>query len=54
MENTPDISDIDTTNTISHKAPNFLKQVGNAFIQAQEANARRYVKKYMSKSYRPF
>lgn len=54
MENIQNINNVNSTNTIKHKAPNFLQQVGNAFVQAQETKARRYVKSYMNKSYRPF
>lgn len=47
-------SDLNTMSSISIKIVNFLKIVGNAFVQAQEARARRHVKLYMSNSYRPF
>lgn len=43
-----------STSSISAKISKFLKNVGNSFVQAQEARARLYVKKYMSNSYRPF
>lgn len=47
-------SNIPSTSSISLKIVTFLKVVGNAFVQAQEARAKRHVKQYMSKSYRPF
>lgn len=47
-------NEIHSTSSISAKVSKFLKNVGNSFMQAQEARARQHVKKYMSKSYRPF
>lgn len=37
--------------SISAKMFRFLKNVGNSIIQAQEARARQYVKKYLPNGY---
>ena len=47
-------SELNSTSSISAKISKFLKNVGNSFVQAQEARARLHVKKYMTKSYKPF
>ncbi|MBL1419833.1 MAG: hypothetical protein COC24_004915 [Alphaproteobacteria bacterium] len=46
--------ELKTTSSITAKISKFLKNVGNSFIRAQEARAREHVKKYMTKSYKPF
>ena len=49
-----DAMETNTTSTVSIKIANFLKVVGIAFVQSQEARARRHVANYITKSYRPF
>lgn len=47
-------NELDSTSSITAKISKFLKNVGNSFVQAQEARARLHVKKYMNRSYKPF
>lgn len=47
-------NDEKVTSTIFAKISKFLKNVGNSFIKAQEVRARQHVKKYLTKSYKPF